>query len=133
VLDHPDDERFETYLRQFRPQVPDPLPVSDVKRAPGPHFGLTIWVAGCVLAMVILAAAGFRVLNHRHADVSYHSAGVRLPVSAPLTMRRADDLLAAAPSYKAVMNELTVRPESSPFPKDKQSALAVLSKEKIKL
>jgi hypothetical protein len=133
VLDHPDDERFETYLKQFHPQVPDPLPVNEVKRASGPHFGLTIWVVGCVLAMVIWAAAGFRVLNHQHADVSYHSAGVKLPVSAPLTLRRANDLLATAPSYKAVMNELTVQPKSSPVPKDKQSALAVLSKEKIKL
>jgi hypothetical protein len=48
-------------------------------------------------------------------------------------MRDANDLLVKAPSYKAVMNELAFPPKSSASSNDKQSALAVLSEEKIKL
>jgi hypothetical protein len=132
VPDHPDEERFETYLKQFRPLAPDELLVNEMSLVPHRHFGLTIRAAG-VVAIVILAAAGLRILNHRRAQESYHTVAVELPASAPLTMRRANGLLATAPSYKAVMNELTFSLKSSPVPKDKQSALTVLGKEKIKL
>jgi hypothetical protein len=48
-------------------------------------------------------------------------------------MRDANSLLASAPSYKAVLDEMAFHPRGSTVPKDKQSAVAVLSKEKIKL
>lgn len=133
MLDHRHDERFETYLRKFRPQVPDPLPAREMKRASRPHFGLTIWAAGCALTVAILLAATLRIVSQRRAEESHHAAAVKLTVSTPLTMRRANDLLAAAPSYKDLMNQLTFPSNSPLLPKDKQSALAVLSKEKIKL
>jgi hypothetical protein len=128
-----DDERFETYLKQFRPLVPDALPVNEIRPEPRRHLVLTIWAAGSVVAMVILGVAALRVLNHRVTGESNHSAQVKLLAPTPLTTRRADALLATAPSYKAVMNELAFPPKSSTVPKDKQSALAVLGKEKIKL
>ena len=131
MLDHPDDERFEIYLKQFRPLVPDLLPVNQTKPVPRRHFGLTR-AAGWVVAMVILGVAGLRILSHQRAAESHHTAKAKL-ASTPLTVQRANDLLATAPSYKALMNELTIPPKSSPVPKDKQSALAILSKEKIKL
>jgi hypothetical protein len=133
VLDHPEDEQFETYLKQFRPLVPDLLPVNQTRLAPRRHFGLTIRAAGPVVAMAIVGTAGLLILNHRRDEESYQATKVKLLASGPLTVRRADDLLASAPSYKALMSELTFPPKSSPVPKDKQSALAVLSKEKIKL
>jgi len=132
VLDHPDDERFEAYLKQFRPLVPDLLPVHQTQPAPRRHFGRTIRLAGWVAAMVMLAVAGLRMLNHQRAESS-PAAKAELLASTPLTVQRANVLLATAPSYKALMNELTFPPQSSPVPKNKQSALAVLSKEKIKL
>lgn len=130
--DPSDEERFEFYLKQFRPLAPEASPVNEMSPAPRRHFGLTIRAAGGV-AMVILAAAGLRILNHRRAAESHHTVAAELPASVPLTMRRANDLLANASSYKAVMNELTFPPRSSPVSKDKQSALTVLGKEKIKL
>jgi hypothetical protein len=48
-------------------------------------------------------------------------------------MHDANALLAKAPSCKALMNELALRPSSSTPSKKKQSAFAVLAKEKIKL
>ena len=129
----PDDERFETYLKQFRPLLPDALPVNEIRQAPPGHIVLTVWAVGGIVAMVILGVTSLRILNHRVTGESKHSASVELLAPTPLTIRGANGLLATAPSYKAVMNELAFPPKTSTVPKDKQSALAVLGKEKIKL
>jgi hypothetical protein len=127
------DERFETYLKQFRPLVPDPLPAKEIRPEPRRRLVLTICTVGIVVAMMILGVTTLRVLNHRITRESDQSATVKGVEPTPLTMRRANALLATAPSYKAVMNELAFPVKSSTVPKDKQSALAVLGKEKIKL
>jgi hypothetical protein len=132
-MQDPDDERFETYLKQFRPLMPDEFPVNEMKPAPRPHLVPVIWAVGGVVAMAILGVATVQVLNHRVTRESNHSPKVKLLAPTPLTMRRANALLATAPSYKAVMNGLAFPLKSSTVPKDKQSALAVLGKEKIKL
>jgi hypothetical protein len=127
-----DDERFEKYLKQFRPLAPDCLPV-EIKPAPRRHLALAIWAVGAT-ALVLIGVASLWIVNHRITHQSNHSASVQLRARTPsLTMRHANDLLVKAPSYKAVMNELAFPPKSSTISNDKQSALAVLSKEKIKL
>ena len=126
-----DDERFETYLKQFRPLVPDALAVNNREHA-SPRYGvLAIWGAA---AVIILGTVSFRIVHSRG------SAGARNPESVavnvpmhPLTMRDANALLATAPSYKAALDKMAFPRQSSTVPKDKQSALAVLAKEKIKL
>jgi hypothetical protein len=60
------------------------------------------------------------------------SGTVNVPMQ-PLTMRDANALLATAPSYKAALDEMAFHHQPSTVPKDKQSGLAVLAKEKIKL
>jgi hypothetical protein len=128
-----DNERFETYLKQFRPLTPDALPVSEIRAVPRSHLNLTIWAVAGVVVMVILGVSSLRVLNHLATGDSKQSA-VKLPApTPPLTVRGANALLAAAPSYKALMNELAFRAKTSTVPKHTQSALAVLGKEKIKL
>jgi len=133
-----DDERFETYLKQFRPIVPDALPLtahSQVSRRPAV---VRLWIAG-VAALVIIGVVAFHiassdgthhhhVLQHRNA-ISVH---VVLP-ERPLTIRDVNALLTAAPSYKSVVDSIAFRNQGSNVPQDKQSALAVLSQEKIKL
>jgi len=128
---NPDDERFEIYLKQFRPAMPDALPVSGIRPVPRRHLVLAIWAVG-VVAMVILGVAGLRILNHRIAVDSNRSGSVEW-VGPPLTMHDANALLAKAPSYRVLMNDLAFRPNSSTLSKNKQSAFAVLGKEKIKL
>jgi len=126
-----DDERFENYLKQFRPLVPDGLPV-EIRHAPRRHLALAIWAVGATA--VIIGVASLLMVNHRIAHQSNHSASVNLPTRTPsLTMREANDLLVKAPSYKVAMNELAFPPNSSSISPNKQSALTVLSEEKIKL
>jgi len=128
-----DDQEFETYLKQFRPLLPDALPVSEVGGASRRHFGFTIWVAGAVVAMMIVGVVGYQIINHRSTRDSNQSVIKLQPQTAPLTVQGANALLATAPSYKALMDELAFPSKRFPVPKDKQSALAVLGKEKIKL
>jgi len=127
-----DDERFEKYLKQFRPLPPGGLP-AEIRPALRRNLALAIWAVGA-MAIVIIGVGSIWIANHRVTDQSNHSASVKLAAPTPsLTMRHADDLLATAPSYKAVMNELAFPPKSSTISNDKQSALAVLSEEKTKL
>jgi hypothetical protein len=130
VLD-PEDERFETYLKQFRPVVPDALPVGEVRQSLRPRFGRLALAGGSIAAIVILGAASFYLHNRPLKEEPNH---VNMePPAMPLTVRGANTLLANAPSYKAALNELAFPANSAPVPKEKLSALAVLSKEKTKL
>lgn len=129
----PDDERFEFYLKQFRPLLPDALPISTPERSWRRHWVFGIGSAGAA-ALIILGLIGFRVIPSRVPV----RPGNPQPVSIasrmrPLTMRDANSLLATAPSYRVVLDEMAFHPQASTVPKDKQSAVAVLSKEKIKL
>jgi hypothetical protein len=125
-----DDERFEIYLKRFRPAKPDTLLVNESRPVPRRHLVLAI----CAVGMVILGVASLRILNHRIVVDSNRPGSVEwLRPTPPLTMHDANALLAKAPSYKALMNELALRPNSSTLSKNKQSAFAVLGKEKIKL
>jgi hypothetical protein len=51
----------------------------------------------------------------------------------PLTMRSANALVAKAPSFKAMVDDMAFRSQTVPLPRGKRSAVAVLGKEKIKL
>jgi hypothetical protein len=48
-------------------------------------------------------------------------------------MRSANALMAKAPSFKAMVDDMAFRSQTIPLPKGKRSAVAVLAKEKIKL
>lgn len=129
----PEDERFETYLKQFRPLLPDALPTSTRERALPRRWVFAIWSAGAA-AVIVLGAIGWRMIPSRVPE----RPGTPQPVSLnspiqPLTMRDANSLLAAAPSYKSALDEMAFHPRAATVPKDQQSAIAVLSKEKIKL
>ena len=116
-------------FRDMRDAVPSEPPPAVAGQRAAPWMGAVFAVA-----MVILGVASLWISNHLVTDQPSHSATLKLPEPTPsLTIRHANDLLATAPSYKAVMNELAFPPKSSSISKDKTSALAVLSKEKIKL
>lgn len=128
-----DDEQFETYLKRFRPATPDPLPRGEKTPVLRRQFAFAISAVGAV-AMVILLLAGVRILNHRRVVDSERPHLVQpLRATAPLTMRDADALLAKAPSYKALMNELALHPNHATVFRNNQSAFSVLDKEKSKL
>ena len=127
-----DDERYERYLKQFHPLIPDALPINKQARQWPSYWVFARWSTGIATA-IILGVIGFRLLPNRVSGPSRpESVRVNAPME-PLTMRAANSRLATAPSYQAALEELAFHPRHSRVPKDKQSAVEVLAKEKSKL
>lgn len=130
----PDDEQFEAYLKRFQAIAPEPVPtingVGSSRRTPSLGRWLAAVAAMLVLGVVVLHFRGNRVVVPNRPGAAF--AG-RLALSEPLTLQRANALLATAPSFKAAVDGLAFRSQTSPLPQGKQSAVAVLSEEKIRL
>jgi hypothetical protein len=130
-----DDERFEAYLKQFRPLVPKPLPAVEPSLRARRAVALGAWAAAAV-AILVLGALTLHIRTNR-ARIAETAENVgnpeRLQDSQPLTMRSANALMAKAPSFKAMVDGMLFRSQAVPLPKGKRSAVAVLGKEKIKL
>jgi hypothetical protein len=129
-----DDEHFKSYLKQFRPIVPEPLPAVGPRHRARHTFVLGAWAA--TAAILVLGALTLHVLTNR-APVTETVGNVgnpeHLQASQPLTMRSTNALMARAPSFKAMVDDMAFHSQSVPLPKGKRSAIAVLGKEKIKL
>src|SRR6266436_3183 len=124
-----DDERFEAYLKQFRPCVPEPLPAVEPRHRARRVFILGAWATAAVAILVLGALTPHIHTNRiRGAETPEH-----LQDSQPLTMRSANALMAKAPSFKTMVDDMAFRSQTVPLPKGKRSAVAVLGKEKIKL
>jgi hypothetical protein len=131
----PDDEQFEAYLKRFHPIAPEPVPALRIGHSSPRSLSLGSWLAA-VAAVLVVGAAILHVHSNRvivpntARDVA--SAERHAP-SEPLTTRSANAWLVTAPSFKSAVDGLAFRPQSSPLPQGKQSAVAVLGKEKIRL
>jgi hypothetical protein len=131
----PDDEQFEAYLKRFHPIAAEPVPTLSVGHSSRRSLSLGIWL-GAVAAILVIGAFILHIRGNK--DVVSNTASdaafaERHAPSEPLTMRSANAWLAAAPSFKAAVDGLAFRSQTSPLPQGKQSAVAVLSKEKIRL
>jgi hypothetical protein len=131
----PDDEQFEAYLKRFHPIAPEPVPTLSISHSSRRSLSLGTWLAA-VAAILVMGAVILHIRNNR--VVVSNTAGdaaiaERHAPSEPLTMRSANAWLATAPSFKAAVDDLAFRSQTSPLPQGKQSAVAVLSKEKIRL
>jgi hypothetical protein len=142
----PENEKFEQYLKKFRPLIPEPMPVSLMsakKVAPGIKGGLALGAWASIVAAVIVLAIIF--LPHRRPQPQLSSNERKtkviprfdqIEVPQSLTIGAANALLARAPSAKEAVDGLADRAfQSQPiaFSEGMQSALALLSMEKIKL
>lgn len=125
-----DHEKFEQFLRQFRPRAPEPLPIEKQERASRRRF---LFAASAAAAAVIVAAALTVFFRSNTADSTKNLAVEHLPNLQTLTIGSANALLAQKPSVKAVVHEMAFKSQSTQPSKGMQSALAVLSKENIKL
>jgi hypothetical protein len=131
----PDDEQFEAYLKRFHPIAPEPVPALRAGYASRRSLSLGTWLATAA-AILVIGAVIFHIRSNRVVvpnmvrDVGFSE---RHAPSEPLTMRSANVWLATAPSFKTAVDDLAFRSQTSPRPQGKQSAVAVLSKEKIKL
>jgi hypothetical protein len=130
-----DDERFEHYLKQFRPIPPDSLQGKRHGRGTRRSFMFVAWAA--LAAAVLLAAA--LMMNSRRQPThppggTESAAGPEQPAkSQPLTIGSTNDLLAHAPSFEAAVNQVAFQSQATPSSKGMHSALAVLSEENITL
>lgn len=126
---HADDDKFEVYLKQFRPRAPEPLPVRTRGRHVRRALAVGSWATAIILSGVLLAMSWTAKPPHSSA-----SAGDRIAFQTsdfhPLTIRTANELLDRAPSLQAAMNELLLDSEEKTIPKS-QSAFAALSKENV--
>jgi hypothetical protein len=129
----PVDEKFEAHLRQFRPLAPAPLPAESRVHEPRRWFVFAA-LAAVAAAIVAVAILAFHARPGRIAP-SVESSAIADQLAKPqaLTIRTANALLATAPSFKDALDQMAFPPKQSPLPADKRSALAELSKEKIKL
>ena len=131
----PDDEQFEAYLKRFHPVAPEPVPTFSVGHSSRRSPPLGIWLAA-VAAILVMGAVILQVRSTRSVvsnTASDPAVSERHAPSGPLTLRSANAWLETAPSFKAAVDDLAFRSQTSPLPKGKQSAVAVLSKEKIRL
>jgi hypothetical protein len=131
----PDDEQFEAYLKRFHPIAPEPVPTLSGGHSSRRSLPLGTWLAA-VAAVLFAGAAILHVHSNRVVvpNTARDAASAeRYAPSEPLTMRSANAWLATAPSFKSAVDGLAFRPQGSPLPQGKQSAVAVLSKEKITL
>lgn len=117
-----DDEQFERYLKEFRPLAPESLQIEkQSSRAPRRRIAYLAWGAACA-AIVLLA---FLVWNRPKPPQPANTP--QLAGSQPLTIGRANALLARAPSLKEAFDEPSFQPEPASQPEGDHSALAVLS------
>ena len=127
-----DDSQFETYLKAFRPNVPEVLPIEHRRWPTHPsamRWSLAIAVLLIVAATVLLFGPTNRVVQSPIRESISGTEAAPLP---PLTLGRANLLLANAPSFKDAVDSLAIHPSGSSIPKGKQSAIAVLRKEKFR-
>lgn len=126
---HADDDKFEVYLKQFRPRSPEPLPVVTRGRHVRRALAVGSWAVALVLTGVLLATSWTAKPPHSSAG-----AGDRTTFQTadfhPLTIRTANELLDRAPSLQAAMNQLLLDSGENTIPKS-QSAFAALSKENV--
>jgi hypothetical protein len=124
-----DNERFENYLRAFRPVAPEPAHLRKHRSAKRRSVGLAAWAATAALALL----AALLALQHRPKPgpvpvVTNNPVAIdQLPPQQPLTLGSADLLLVKSPSFKAAIDALAAPTPSIENASGAHSALAVLS------
>lgn len=129
-----DDEKFERYLRESRPLPAEPLQLERNALARRHSWTWMAWAAACAAVLVL----AFLLPQHfKPAQPTNGSSGLAVSSqpanSQTLTIGRANALLSHAPSLKEAVDQLSFQHQAPRPLEGKQSALAVLSKEKIKL
>jgi hypothetical protein len=127
----PDDEQFEGYLKEFRPLTADPL-LPERRRGRSRRVFVFAAFGGVCAGAIVLA-----LLVLRHAPASDRSktgsavltGALKIPSQQPLTIGRADALIARARSFQAAVDQMSFESSAAPKSDGKESAFSVLSKE----
>ena len=129
-----DDEQFERYLKRFRPRTPEAMPLGHRSSPPHP-WRIPLAVSITILLILAASALLFRTSDLAENERTSHSVSVKDSVQPmpPLTVGSANSLLTKAPSFKEAVDSIAFRPPAPAAPQGKQSAIAVLQKERFKL
>ena len=129
------DQKFERYLKQFRPLTPEPLPDNRQVRMTSHRFVHAAGVVAAAAFLVVISSAVYLRRNPIHLPVGAGPTkdAERSTDSQPLTIGRANALLIRSPSFKTAIDQIAFRSPAIQIPDDSHSALAALSKEKTKL
>ena len=123
-----EDERFESYLRNFRPLPPSPPP----RRRTGGNVRRFLISAVSAAGILIAALLGFhfRARHHRFATSENVPKANSVPMAGPLTTGRANAALFRNSSVKAGLDEMAFPVRSSQLTSGEVSALELLGEEK---
>lgn len=125
-----DDDQFETHMKRFRPLAAEPL--QTVSNPPRIRRSLTL--AACAGVAAVLIVAVFAMYSRKaRPRIRAAAPALQLANLHAITAGSANELLVHAPSFEAALGALTFHPQNPPIPRGARSALAVLSKEDIKL
>lgn len=128
-----DDEQFEKYLKQFRPMTPEALPMKEQIRATRRPLLFAAWATVAAVLLAVMVSVFLHRPAHRPGEVITSRPSVEeLNNEQPLTIAKANALLAKAPSFKAAIDNMAFQSESKPISDGKYSALALLSEEETK-
>jgi hypothetical protein len=128
------DQQFEIYLKRFHPIVPEPVRAITFGHASRRSVSVGAWSAA-VAAIVVVGTVMLHVRSNRVVvpNAAHDVAFVeRYAPPGQLTMRSGNAWLSSAPSFKTAVDELAFS-QPRPLLQGKQSAVAVLGKEKIRL
>jgi hypothetical protein len=129
-----DDERFEEYLKRFRPIAPLPLPIQRSGWASRRAVVMAALAGAAAVLVVATVMPRSRPEQNQSPQSESRPLGAeQLANSQPLTIRSANAMLAQAPSAKAGIDSVAWQSQRTTLPKGKRSALAELSKEKTRL
>ncbi|MGE5109912.1 MAG: hypothetical protein ACM3JB_03570 [Acidobacteriaceae bacterium] len=126
-----DDEKFEIYLKRFRPVTPATLPIASAPASSHPG-ALTLVAAVAVLLVVVALVLFLRPTGDVKDRADAVPVAETVP-SPPLTIGSANTLLAKAPSIKEAVDGMAFHQSNPVLPPGKESAMAVLGKERVKL
>jgi hypothetical protein len=121
-----DDDQFEAHLATFCPLQPAAFPALQLE--PRPPRSFFLWRAAATAIVILALTVGF----FPRKPLTRVLLAPAPQVSEPRTIRNTASLLAHSPSFEKFVSEVPMRPATSPIASN-ESAIAVLSKEKIKL
>jgi hypothetical protein len=122
------DDKFEVYLKQFRPHEPEPLPMRTFTRSKDVRKKMA--AKGLAVAAIITVAGLLAYTRGKHFTMGPDNPSRDLShaePTQPLTIHSANARLSAAPSFKAAIDEMAFPPAKAPRPKEMRSALDALS------
>lgn len=126
----PDDEQFEGYLREFRPLTADPL-LPERRRGRSRRVFVFVAFGGLCAGAILLALLAVRHIpasNRSKTGGGVQTSALKLASQQPLTIGRADVLIARARSFQAAVDQVSFEPSAAPQSDDEESAFSVLSK-----